>query len=101
MSRLLISTNRPPVPRVASDPATMPVLVRVLSTTVAPPSRAASLTKAVSREPSTWPAPKLRSSARLLGLPAVGTGIAPAAVITCMAAKPTPPAAACTSTRSS
>ena len=100
MSRLLISTKRPPAPSAASEPATMPLLVRLLSTTLTPPTSVTSLTKAVSRELLTWAEPSVRSSARLAGLPAVVTAVAPAAAMTCMAARPTPPAAACTSTRS-
>ena len=100
MSRLLISTKRPPAPSAASEPATMPLLVRLLSTTLAPPTSASSVANTVSRELLTAWQPSVRSSARLVELPAVATGVAPAAAMTCMAARPTPPAAACTSTRS-
>ena len=53
MSRLLISTNRPPGRSVASDPATMPLEVRELRTMSTPPSSASSEANTVSREPST------------------------------------------------
>eukprot|EP00983_Pelagomonas_calceolata_P087982 1157087-Pelagomonas_calceolata.AAC.16 len=63
----------------------MPGLVRVLSTACTPPPEVAakSSTKAVSRDPDTCLAPRLRRRARLEGEPAVAMAVAPKARATC------------------
>ncbi|GIM02635.1 hypothetical protein Vretimale_7413, partial [Volvox reticuliferus] len=108
MSRLLISTKRPPRRSRLSVADTRPGLVSVFSATSTTPPRwplmhcaaASSSTKPRSRLVDTWRTPRPRNRARLEGLPAVATTSAPRARTTCRDARPTPPVAPCTSTRS-
>ena len=100
MSRLLISTSRPPAPSDASDAATMPAEVSEFSTSPqpAPPvASAAAETNLVPRELAVAATPSLRSSARFCAPPAVPKVRTPEPRLTSTAARPTPPAAPCTS----
>jgi hypothetical protein len=78
----------------------MPGDVRLLSTTstLRTPGTRLSRKSTLRLEPVAC-TPCARSSARLAGPPAVATGTARRLASTCSAARPTPPAAACTSTR--
>eukprot|EP00955_Chlamydomonas_euryale_P077823 363040-Chlamydomonas_euryale.AAC.1 len=103
MSRLPISTKRPP--RLSSDVAqpTMPGDVSVFSTMSTPPpphDTSRSSAKLVSRDAATCATPWRRNRDRLGAPPAVATGMPFIAMTSCSAARPTPPAAAGSSTRS-
>ena len=95
MSLLLISTKRPPWPMAARDPATMPLDVKLFRTTWTGSHSAMSDANMESLEPKASKTPRLLTRDRLLELPAVAMVLAPLAVAIWMAARPTPPAAAC------
>ena len=97
-SRLPISTNRAWVARIDSVAARKPVDVSEFSTPPAkPPAHARFSAKRVSREPTARSAPKVRTSVRLFGPPAVPIVLQPRGAASCSPDRPIPPAAACNS----
>ena len=101
ISRLLISTILAPRPANDNVAATNPAEVSVLSTTSTDPTATDNVsTNDRSRDDPMCLTPRLLSKYRLLGFPAVAITSAPAALIVCTAANPTPPVAAWTNTLS-
>ncbi len=102
MSRLPISTKRPPG---ASSPRERTSVspeaeLRTTSTPRPPVSAMISSAKSRVRESMTCSTPRPRSSSRLAGVPAVAYTRAPRRRATCSAARPTPPVAEWMSTLS-
>ena len=101
ISRLPISTICPPSPRAAREAATIPLEVREFNTARTPvgDTAALSVTNVVARELHTNRLPpERRTRVLFILLPAVAHGRPPRRPTISMAARPTPPAPACTRT---